>query len=235
MKHACVACLLWSLPVAAQQPPSSISPPPFPEPSQPPPPVSFGSETGFAVGLRLGFALPFGKTTDDSGTGASDLTSAVRGSVPIGFAVGFRPIPLVYLGAMVQIGPDIVAQEATGPCPPASGLSCSSWDLVLGVELHLHLRPRARVDPWVGAGFGYEVFSFQTSANPSSSRLSGFALFSLDAGVDLVAWHGLRVGPFVRFTLGRFGSHDSDGVSETIENTALHEWLLFGLRAQFNL
>ncbi len=232
------ALLLSALaaPVAAQ--PLSTDPPPFPEPSMPPLRRNDGDEGGFTLGLSLGWAMPFGAAADDGGTGKSDLSRALRGAIPVGVSLGYRALPHLHVGAFVEMAPGVVSHGADGPCALPT-TSCSAWDLRAGVVFEVHALPRSRIDPWVGAGLGYEAFHFSVSPGPGTLDLQGMEFAHLDAGVDVRLWRALRLGPFATFTVGRYDTGnlgvDGSSVSGPIGNKAIHEWLRFGLRLRYDV
>jgi len=70
--------------------------------------------------------------------------------------------------------------------------------------------------------------------------VSGLEFANLQAGVNLLATKALAIGPFVSFSLGQYGSFVTEGdllgdVDEDIEETALHQWLVFGLGGSYTL
>jgi len=44
-----------------------------------------------------------------------------------------------------------------------------------------------------------------------------------------------EVGPFLSFSVGKYGSASAGGTSADIPMTAFHEWLQIGVRGTFNL
>ena len=82
-----------------------------------PPPVA--GRPGFDLGLRLGYAIPFGDIDGDTGDG---LASAFSGAIPIVFEAGYRFNPAFTLGAIFQYA-FAQLKSSTNGCPP--GESCS--------------------------------------------------------------------------------------------------------------
>ena len=215
-----------------------------------------GAETKLEIGVRAGYALPFGKVSRD---GSRDLESRdfATGMVPLWFDFGMRAGPRVFLGTYLQYGVGVLSDEMISFCdavdrsrvPEGGGASCNVHDLRLGAQVHYHFGGLgASLDPWVGAGFGYEwasagVFVHEPGTHADiAATLQGFEFFNLQAGLDVSATDIMAVGPFVALT---FGSYErvsrscygelctDDDTSESLAEMALHYWLFFGLRAEF--
>jgi len=215
------------------------------------------SESGLALGLRVGYAVPLGKagaippeTGGTTNTNNDDLNDTITGMVPLFADVGYRINPALYVGAFFQYGFAFVNDDNSA-C--TQGLSCSAHDIAVGANLHYHILPNAPFDPWVGAGLGYEWLTGSSSGSVAlgaqkftidgSSTLKGFQFLLLEAGGDFKATPALAVGPFVNFALGKYTTYSSsatlNGMSQDrsgdLADTGLHEWLTLGIRGQYNL
>ena len=187
-------------------------------------------EYGLAFGLRTGYAIPFGSTSSNS-----NLSDLVKGMVPIWIDAGFRFSPYVYLGAFFQYGFGIVPSNLN-----CNGGSCSESDLRLGVNVHYHFIPSGLVDPWAGIGVGYEWFNVNLNGNPSgTASVRGWEFVNIQFGTDFKLSRLVSLGPFVAFTISEYttvsASSGSVSVSADIPNKAIHGWLMFGVRGQFNI
>jgi hypothetical protein len=195
------------------------------------------------LGVRTGVALPLGAAA--SGAQMSDTIDA---QVPVQIDLGFRPDPHLFVGAF---GSYAFLLPASGVC---QGGSCSGSDVRVGLEAQHHFRPARRFDPWLGVGAGYEwlhLASWNTGATQdgvststdASTSLRGWELVNVQAGLDYALCAGVRVGPFVGFSLGEYQnasqSYTLRGVehesTSDISQTALHEWLTLGVRGSFDL
>jgi hypothetical protein len=196
--------------------------------------------TGFELGGRVGYGLPFGKAADND----SDLKDSISGQVPLWLDVGYRVAPNVMVGGYFSYGFGLLGNELEDLCDVGD---CSTHDMRLGGQLQFHVQPGQEVDPWFGAGVGYEWLTFVISSDVSDTDLSitghGFEFLNLQAGLDFVVGNG-GIGPFMAFTLGQYDttssscSGDCAGVdedSESIDDKALHQWLFFGVRGTFVL
>jgi len=190
------------------------------------------AESGLSLGVRIGFGLPLG----DAAEGAK-LSDGVTGSVPFIFDIGYRGlgVPNLYLGAFGTWGPAFYKD-----CP--SGASCSSSVVRLGINARWHFLPQESLDPYAGLGFGYEFLNFSAEANgrEANGSYKGFEFVEFQGGLDFKATPAFRVGPFVNLAMGQYStaeitSSTGTSVSGDITKTALHMWLIFGARGQFDL
>jgi opacity protein-like surface antigen len=203
--------------------------------------AAVGHRGAIEIGLRVGYALPFGhegRTASD--TSDSKLSDDLKGMIPIQIDAGYRFNPDVYVGVFFQYGFGFVNTDATPDCGQ-SGISCSVSDMRLGVNVQLHLAPGQSFDPWLGLGVGYEWLFLDVSAagNDAGVTGSGFEFANLQLGGDIVAAHNLAVGPFIGLSLGQYRSVSMSGAlgsgSEDITSKSLHEWLQFGIRGAFDI
>jgi hypothetical protein len=193
-------------------------------------------DRGLQIGLRSGYALPFGKPYDADTTIRADL----NGVVPIWIDVGYRFNPSIYVGAYGMYGFGLVSGTDANHC--SSDASCSAYDIRVGVDAQYHLLPKGSVDPWVGLGFGYEWLRYKASrlALDFSQLLKGFELFDLQIGADFALDQSVKLGPFIGYSIGQFGYGKTTRTGMPtqnggINNMALHEWLTFGVRGALNL
>jgi len=212
--------------------------------------------TGIEVGLRTGYALPFGNVTGNQGVygpgytpaPSTSLSDIFNGVLPIWVDAGYRLNPSLFIGAYFQYGIAFInTSKASGPqqggCN-ASGVSCTGSDMMFGLQAHYHLMPDAAFDPWAGLGIGYEIANVSVSSGGVSGNVStsGFQFFNVQAGGDYKATPNLGIGPFVMFSLGQYsncsygGAYSSLGNGTcTISQTALHEWLTLGVRGVYDI
>jgi len=177
---------------------------------------------GFELGLRTGYGLPFGKTTGSGPTptttngantqsenGAAALGDSVKGQVPLGLDIGYRITPAWYAGVYLNYGFTSLAENFDEICSQ-NGISCAAHSARVGVNVHYHFLPAAKLDPWVGLGFGYELLGYKISGPDSDAGalLRGWELVNLQVGADYRVARGLRIGPVATFTLAQY-SHFS--------------------------
>ncbi len=190
---------------------------------------------GVALGLRVGYAVPFG---DVSGDGAS-LSSTFSGAVPLVFEAGYRFDRRFTVGPYFQYAVAQVKDGAAAVC--GNGVDCSGSVIRLGLEGLYHLDLGSAFIPWVGLGVGYEWMNFDFSAGPVSGSASGngWEFLTLQLGGDIYVAPQFAIGPFVSFSIARYGNaslHSGNTTtSSDVAHPAVHEWLQFGARVSFDL
>lgn len=204
-------------------------------------PTPAGDRGAIQLGLRLGYGVPFGKTgrtatdlVDD------DLSSSMKGQIPIGIDAGDLITPAIYVGLLFQYGFGLIGSSGEPGCSQ-SGVSCSTSDITLGINAHFHLNPTASFDPWIGLGVGYEWFNLSVDFAGQSASVTGSGLeyVNVQLGGDISVAPDFAVGPLVSFSAGQYSSVSSKNANTTtsqdITNKSFHEWLLFGVRGVYNI
>jgi hypothetical protein len=236
-----------AVPVAPEAPVVPVGPQPMDIPPQPnvpsgkaapvPPASPPGPDQGISVGLRAGWAFPMGALKK-----GESLRSNFSGMIPVWLDAGYRISRQFYLGAYFQWAAVFVSDEV---CP--KNLSCSANDLRFGINVHWHFKWlihegkwAGRFDPWVGIGTGYEtaVAHLSVPSGASSSETNhGFEYGNLQLGGDFVA-SPMRIGLFTTFSLAQYlrRTHTvpTGSPSYSIPDPAVHFWLMFGLRGQYD-
>ena len=193
-----------------------------------------GSETGFEIGLRTGYAIPLGKGGANS---SYDLNEAISGAVPIWLDLGYRVTPQIMVGVYGAYAFGFLGDTLDRVCTTGGG-DCSTHDIRLGAELQYHILPRQQADPWLGLGLGYEWLGFSASAagQDGSETASGFEFINLQAGVDFAPSDqtNFGIGPFLAFSVAQYSDLSCSGAGAAACNvtfeTTTHEWLTFGVR-----
>jgi hypothetical protein len=185
---------------------------------------------GLELGVRVGYGVPFGKSINDT-----NWSDNISGMIPFWADVGYRIDSNWYLGGFFQYGLGFLP---SGLCP--TGLSCSTYDLRFGANLHYHFLPNQTLDPWVGIGAGYEISTISVSAQGSSASTSvnGFEFGNAQLGLDYKISSAFGIGPFATFTVAQFSNVSADAIVQpqpTVNSKGIHEWLIFGLRGVFDL
>jgi len=198
------------------------------------------SPTGVELGIRSGYALPFGDVT---GGGGDALGHSVRGVVPIWIDAGYRLNPSIFVGASFQYGIGFVNTDHVANCSAGGVMSmgssfvqsCSASDLIFGIDFHYHLMPEQTVDPWAGVGVGYEIMN--NSRGAMSVNYKGFQFLNVQLGADYKAMPNLGIGPFVMFSFGQFSNCSISGLEggDCNAQTAMHEWLTLGIRGAYDI
>jgi hypothetical protein len=207
-------------------------------------------ESGVSVGVRAGYAIPFGNA--ESGV---TMNALQHGMIPAWFDAGYRINRKIFIGAFYQYG---VTLPLTNSCsfPPsvpgalvataqgkAGQTTCDGRDQRFGLEVAYHIRPKEQIDPWIGLGLGWEFttldYSTGAAAAVSSYQMSGFSA-DLQLGADLRFSKVVPFGPFIDVSLSSFGTasyYDANGVGYGPEtfSSSVHGWVTLGARVQFDL
>ena len=190
-------------------------------------------ESGFEIGGRVGYGSPLGDAA--GGEGDNALSDLVSGQIPLQLDAGYRLNSQLFLGGYFQYG---IAFDGLESCD-TDGVSCSANNLRLGAQVQYHFQPITTDSAWVGGGIGYEwvnVFIEQGGVDGTLSA-RGFEFLNVQGGYDFNVADKFRVGPFAALTLAQYAtvSMDVDGttVSNSIDDKALHSWLLLGVKGTF--
>jgi hypothetical protein len=193
---------------------------------------------GFQLAFRPSIAVPFGKAARD--VKMSDLTSLQY--VPVLVDVGGKPIPQLFLGGYVGLGFGSTAGELDRACQSNGGSSCGTFSFRLGFEVLWSFLPRARLNPWIGYGIGYDSLAFGKSQNDvvSAASLTGIDFAHFLAGVDVRVSRAFGLGPYIDYSLGQYSSSAASIVNNTTGTTGtftsevrgktIHQWFAVGLR-----
>jgi hypothetical protein len=193
-----------------------------------PPPA----HVGFQLGIRTGFALPFGNVDGGSGDTMNNFFS---GQVPFLFDVGGKPLPWLFLGGYLGVGVGGTAGTLDSVCS-TPGVTCATATVRVGIEAIAYINAGEKVSPWVGYGIGFESSAIGISApnGDSSVAASGPEFARFMGGVDFRLTKGFGIGPFVDFSIGEYTHLQTDTPNTTasgsLESKSVHEWLALGVR-----
>jgi hypothetical protein len=191
---------------------------------------------GLDLGLRIGYAIPFG---DIDGTAGNSLSSSVSGAIPFVLEAGYRFTPVLTAGVLLEYAFGQVNDAGTG-CGTAN-VSCSASMTQLAVEGLFYIPFHAPFVPWVGLATGYEWASLDVSGNlaTGSFAVRGAEFITLQAGGDFLVAPRFALGPFLSYSIGRYATNstriNNTTVTNDIANPSTHEWLQLGVRGTFGL
>lgn len=172
--------------------------------------------------MPLGSAYQNGAGTDQS---LSEIDSF---TIPIQLDLGVRLGGSWFLGGYFSYG--FAGSNTTTSCSTSG--DCTPSTLRVGGQVHWHPLGSASLDPWIGIGSGYEKVSISSSSGTAS--LSGWEFGNLQLGLDFALGSLLRIGPWVSFSIGQYGSASGStsggGVSVDLQNKTIHEWIMGGVR-----
>lgn len=220
--------------------PVAEAPRPPPEARPPQGTTRRTAESGFTLGLRLGFGLPLGNVAENASNGSDvAMTDYVGSSIPVWIEPGFRLSRAVVLGGYFQYAFGSGTKLAGRACLDA-GVSCSSHLMRVGVEMLYRFAPDSTLSPWFGIGTGYERLTISGTDSTGSADvwLSGWEYANLQVGLDRVVNDLFAIGPFATLSAGQYGtagvSASSGDVSADIPRTATHLWFTFGVKGTFD-
>ncbi len=230
-----------SVPPATPPPPPIVyTPPASPDPTETSPAEDAArpvppARTGFQMALRTGYMVPLGNA---SGAPGDSMGNTFSGQVPLLVDLGGKPDPHLFLGGYIGIGVGGTSGLTSDRCS-AGNITCVTATFRLGLELQVHLAPAASVNPWLGYGIGLESTALSASGGGGSGSVgvTGWELAHLMAGVDFRVSRKVGIGPVLDFSLGKY-THETQTVNGTdsggdLPNTAMHEWLMLGVRVVF--
>lgn len=156
-----------------------------------------GKETGFLIGTRAAYALPFGTLTGEPDSyWLYDLYSAV---VPFLLEGEYRIWPGFAVGGYAQYA---VAQ-LRGECPRE--ITCSGSNIRFGLEVLFYPKSEMDVRLWWGVGSGFERTDFAVSVLPAVFEVAYWGFDGcLQAGFDYPLTKSVRGGLYGTLTAGRF-------------------------------
>jgi hypothetical protein len=209
------------------------------------PSVANAQDSGFEGGLRTGYGVPLGKLTgaEDLAGDEDELSEGIAGIIPFWIDAGFRIDPNLFVGGYFQYAPGFIGSTLDRPCDIDS-VDCTTSSMRVGAQIHFHVAPTSPANPWIGYGLGYEWYRFKAEGpgGEIGFTASGFEFANFQAGLDFMPSPNFYIGPFVSFSLGQYDSLDVDcsgggcvalPAGGSIDEKALHEWFVFGLRGGY--
>jgi hypothetical protein len=211
---------------------------------------------GFSIAARVGYALPMGSIAKDARlNGNTDLSKTASGMVPFWGELGYRINERWYVGGYFQLGilgtsADLcngatAGNNAGGTSASGKGCSSTGTDIRFGALVRYTIKPGAKISPWVGISSGYEITSVSISMPPQTgdATAKGWEFVGLHLGGDVKLAPTVSVGPTFMASFGQYGgfsttvsgANGAQSESADYTNTALHEWIFFGLRGQYDL
>src|SRR5262249_48195529 len=121
--------------------------------------ASVEDRPGVDVGLRVGYAIPFGNVT---GTQGDKLANLFSGAEPLVLEAGYRIKRAITVGALFQYAFGQIKDSGGMGC--SGNVSCSASVTRLGVEGIYHVPVPGDFVPFVGFGVGYEWMKANVSS-----------------------------------------------------------------------
>ncbi len=223
-----VARVEWAQPAQPTMPPppppyAEPPPPPYPGPPAPLPPQAPPERGPLALGGWLGGAFPLG-TLDGNGLALSRAFSA---QFVLGFDAAWRLAEPFELGAYLRFGGGTSYAPINDWCLAYGGW-CDAFDFGVGLLGRWSFAPRAKLNPWVALGAGYEyldAYNEWAGAHYGGFELGGWV------GLDFNTGPAGAVGIFAGGRWGEFtvgGGYG--GLPVAWGGAASHGWIDFGVR-----
>jgi hypothetical protein len=186
------------------------------------------ASAGVFVGLRAGYALPFGDVE-----GGAPLADQYEAMIPITLDLGLKLGKALAVGAYGGFG--IGRLAGTNDCAATAGATgCRASQLRGGVQLNLHASNSEKSEFWGGVAAGFTQLWDTGTPGTGDLDVKTFGLeASLQGGLDLVASPSFRIGLYAAATAGQF-TQTNDGITRTeIADKAFHFWLQAGVRGLY--
>lgn len=206
--------------------------------------ASAQEKTGLDLGMRVGYAIPFGTSASTTGTaggesGDLEFSRTIAGAIPIGLDVNYRVASMFAVGVYGQYGFGFLHEDSEENCD-TTNLDCSVSDIRAGLQAS-YIAGLEGAEAWFGLTLGLEriATSVEGSTGSAKSVIMTLPDFGAQGGVAFEVTPTFLVGPFVSFSLGRisYGNVQFEGGSSHVhipsENRRFHEWLTLGIRGNF--
>jgi opacity protein-like surface antigen len=220
--------------------PKKKAPPPPPPPQEEEADTTYDegstSESGLEIGGHTGLSIPFGSVAKDLGT--ADLNKYIAVAIPFAFDIGYRINPHIFIGGFVHFAYAATSSEMCARVNGDCSSSGSQWKA--GPQFRYTFTPEKRFSMWIGGGAAYEVVNLSLTQGTATrdDTVKGWEFIRADVGGDFHASRDFVIGPYASFSLGQYFSLDEtqtggNSTSSDFKNTALHQWLSFGMRLAY--
>jgi outer membrane protein W len=193
------------------------------------------SKAQVSLGLRAGYGLAAGDAVKDG-----KLSDVTKSQIPLQVDALYKVMPNLGVGLYFAYGFGQQGELAKELC--TGGVDCSLSSMRLGVEATYAFDKLGQMEPWVGAGLGYEWSKLTAEAGGQKAEISmdGFEFLNLQVGGDYKVSPNFAVGPFLMMSVSQYSNQKTSDpingtVSGDIQDKGVHEWLQFGLRGKFDI
>jgi hypothetical protein len=194
--------------------------------------------------LGLGLRLGYGKPGGDLGKN-EPMSDYVSSSVPLQLDLMFATSDKTAAGLYLGYANNTVGGDLKSLCD-ASGASCTSNTVRLGIQFTGQLLDLGLVGLWGGVGTGFEALNVKISGGGDKveAQYRGWEWATLSAGADLKLIPLINLGLYASYGFGQFnvasakatiGGVSSDQAGSLDPNKATHNMFQIGLRGLFNL
>jgi hypothetical protein len=199
-------------------------------------------DSGFEHSLRVGFALPAGRSADGRA-----MKDDVAHRVPIIVDIGYRASRTWYFALMGMVGVDSAKETCLLSQGQTGDISCTVEGWRVGLEAMVHPLPEDSLDLWIGAGLGWERMEQKVLIAPEEPA-QGFGTtlrmaqegpaLELQGGIDIPVASRLSFGPFASYVAGTFVRASNIcppafSCPSSVDQVEVHHWLTLGMRGTF--
>ncbi len=183
------------------------------------------SRQGLSFGLRLALGFPIGELYGGS-TGKTQIANNLGDQFGVLFPAtidaGYRLAPHWYVGGFFAAG-------VATPSTDCKGLpQCDLYDIRFGLEAKYMVSPTAFIDPWFGAGLGWESANYDFGKS-GAGHIDGPEFLHLRAGLDFRVTRHLFAGPEAMFTFAAYADKPNAFA------VTLHDWFTLGVSGHYDL
>lgn len=182
------------------------------------------SHAQFTIGGRLGYGIATGDAMTDFG-----MDDYVGSQIPLQLDLMYRITPAIAVGGYVSYGFAQPSGLGSDTCD-LPGRDCSVSNLRLGVQgTYAFTEASPSFVPWLGVGFGWENSAFDSGSGAADT--SGWEYLNLQGGANWKVSPAFSVGPYAMFSIGEYSTVEGNDIPDT----AMHQWLSFGVMGKFDL
>jgi hypothetical protein len=189
----------------------------------------------FTFGARLSYAIAGGDEVKDV-----KLSDSISAMIPVQLEAGYNVTPDLNIGAFFSYGWASESSDVSDACD-LIGADCGITGWRFGVQGIYSLSTVSPTwVPWFGLGVGYESLTLKIEGGGESATFteSGWEFANLQAGADYKAGN-MRIGPFLSYSFGQFGSYDAEGGGQSesgdITDKGTHTYFTIGVRGTFGM
>ena len=181
-----------------------------------------GAMPAVESGLEIVVGASAASSTGDIGVGmnAEDVVGS-PGQVEL--QIGYRLTPQFTLGFY---------STAHGLSESPAGASSDVYGATAGLEIDMHARPDAAIDPWISVGSGLRALWIQDDRD---SVLIGLEVARLQLGVDFRVNEDVAIGPVLGASASFYGAHKSPTMDfHEIDDKGVNWMFSAGVAGRFN-
>jgi hypothetical protein len=170
--------------------------------------------------LGLGYSQGVGRLTDGPNAHVQDVAGVGAGAE---LNLGYRFSPRFLVGAYGSVGlySEVLPER-------------NVRSLAAGIQANWHFRPNHSLDPWIGVGVGYRLFS-ESPLNETSIVRHAFVLPRGSVGVDYRLNPFIAVGPMVAIDLSFFSREQPAAGAAQSDGAAFSSFVFAGVAGRFDL